>query len=683
MTRHLVPCLFLGCLIASALTAQDSPTIETAPDPTTPTTSPAGSAMSTLFSPARAPKRKTMGLLQRSFLDLADQGDQELEVAIVVDGTDSMTSELAGVRQSIHQMLADLRRYRNNDVRAAIVVYRDAGSPSGEIVIPSKQFTADDELIAKAVEALSPESGAPFFHELPDLGIHAAITELEWSDDASISKWILMFGDAPPYAAAFKDPKNKAFRRFDTPLLVALAKSKNIRVNCVLCTSNQNVSRSYDTAINQTRTFFGALAQGTDGLMLDMSYPEIRTAMIDAGKQPDVALAAIQPIAAIDLAAVRRDNLAASPHSDPVRIAVLPHLPLNQMTFDASNQAVQVSTALRSQLASVAGVQVASPRDIKSQLRRLRAEGLSDTQAIRGLSSRLGVDYVVWGSLASDQATFQTTTYHRDNGQHAIPIRLAKNGGDVAYALVKASSAQAPDDVALAQLVSRMTAQKSALTAPMSKDAATNSHLLRALESLDQALQYESGSEDSVQLLQEADLASQNAINADKKNAIAHWLQSNVAYNQASRLFQTGQRDAASKRMDQMRSSLGRAMQFRESIANPSLITEIEADYYLLESREPDKAAQQYLKMTADDQPLATQLRGHWMLAGLYAGDWGNAQLPIVDPAKAREHVVQIMANWPDSPEAELLKTWLRWDDTQEKTDFNFLPQVNAGLVGA
>ena len=83
---------------------------------------PAGAALTTIFSPSRAPKQKTMGLLQRSFLDLADQGDQELEVAIVVDGTDSMTTELAGVRRSIHQMLDDLRRVRNNEVRAAIVV---------------------------------------------------------------------------------------------------------------------------------------------------------------------------------------------------------------------------------------------------------------------------------------------------------------------------------------------------------------------------------------------------------------------------------------------------------------------------------------------------------------------------------------------------------------------------------
>jgi hypothetical protein len=149
---------------------------------------PAGSALSTIFSPARAPKRKTMGLLQRSFLDLATQGDLALEVAIVVDGTDSMTTELAGVRQRIGDMMEDLRRSRNNgEVRAAIVVYRDAGSPSGEVEIPLNKFTSDEVEIAKAVQSLRPESGAPFFHELPDLGLHRALTELPWSDDDQVT----------------------------------------------------------------------------------------------------------------------------------------------------------------------------------------------------------------------------------------------------------------------------------------------------------------------------------------------------------------------------------------------------------------------------------------------------------------------------------------------------------------
>ncbi len=276
-----------------------------------------------------------MGLLQRSFLDLADQGDQELELAIVVDGTDSMAAELAGVRESIGQMLDDLRRYRNNEVRVALVVYRDSGSPSGDVVIPLGKFTSDKESISKAVESLQPETGAPYFHELPDLGLHRALTELPWSADNQVTKWILMFGDAPPYAESYQDAKTpQAYRRFATPILVAIAKQKNIRINCVLCTSGDNVAEPYRQAVEETRAFMSAIAGGTDGLMLDLSYDDIRTAMIDAGRRPEVGLAKLQPISEIDLAAVRRDRAGSEASAKTVKLAVIPHMPLNQISFD-------------------------------------------------------------------------------------------------------------------------------------------------------------------------------------------------------------------------------------------------------------------------------------------------------------------------------------------------------------
>ena len=82
--------------------------------------------------------------------------------------------------------------------------------------------------------------------------------------------------------------------------------------------------------------------------------------------------------------------------------------------------------------------------------------------------------------------------------------------------------------------------------------------------------------------------------------------------------------------------------------------------------------------MTASDQPLQTQLRGHWMLSGIRAGDWGLAEQSSVDLNESRRHVIQILSNWPDSPEASLLKQWLRWDDTKGETEFNFMPAVHA-----
>ena len=247
---------------------------------------------------------------------------------------------------------------------------------------------------------------------------------------------------------------------------------------------------------------------------------------------------------------------------------------------------------------------------------------------------------------------------------------------------MQASAKNSPDDQALAYLIKNMESIQAALTTPMSANESTNDNLLTAMEALEQALAFESGSQESIELLETADQSSQDARSAEPKNAIAHWLQANIAYNQASRLYSLGQDEAAKKKMNAMRSSLSEAIKHRQTIASESLVTEIEADYYLLVARDAEKAVARYTAMTELDQPMQSQLRGHWMLSGIRAGDWGTAEQSVVDPAEARRHLIEIMANWPTSPEAKLLKQWMRWDDTSEQTQFNYLPRVNAGLTG-
>lgn len=130
--------------------------------------------------------------------------------------------------------------------------------------------------------------------------------------------------------------------------------------------------------------------------------------------------------------------------------------------------------------------------------------------------------------------------------------------------------------------------------------------------------------------------------------------------------------------MNDMRSALGESIKYRKKLLLSGLKTEVEADYYLLMRREPEKAVERYARLTENFQPTASQLRGHWMLAGIHAGDWGTAGQSVVDPDKARYHITQVLANWPDSPESELLKRWLRWDETNQETEFNYLPIIHA-----
>ncbi|MEZ6117712.1 MAG: hypothetical protein R3C28_14230 [Pirellulaceae bacterium] len=55
-----------------------------------------------------------------------EDAQPKLEIAIVVDGTDSMAAALNGVRSAFSQMAEDLARYKDR-VSFQLVVYRDGG----------------------------------------------------------------------------------------------------------------------------------------------------------------------------------------------------------------------------------------------------------------------------------------------------------------------------------------------------------------------------------------------------------------------------------------------------------------------------------------------------------------------------------------------------------------------------
>ena len=205
----------------------------------------AGAAVDSIFNPQRAPAQKTMGLLQRSFLDLVESSEQDLQVALVIDGTDSMATDIEAVRGALRNMVSDLRQYKGDHVSFHVVVYRDTGAPSGEVTLPLKEFTSDVATLEGAFQKIVPEPGAPYFLELTDLGIHEALEKLNWSTADGVTRWLLLFGDAPPYDADFVDTEDTgARRRFDTDLLVNIAQRKGIQISCVLCTSRPEDRKS-------------------------------------------------------------------------------------------------------------------------------------------------------------------------------------------------------------------------------------------------------------------------------------------------------------------------------------------------------------------------------------------------------------------------------------------------------
>lgn len=648
---------------------------------------PAAAALRSIFSFAAAPPRKTMGLLQRSFLEVAQQTEEDLDIALVIDGTASMTEGIAGVRQAIGAMLEDLRRGRQGEVRVAVVAYRDSGSPSGPVQVLLDRFTADNDAITQALAGLRPEQGAPFFHEQPDAGIQAALDRLPWSENSSTTRWLFLFGDAPPYSENYASAEfPQAKRAYATDLLVALAARKEVQIHCVLCDTAGELDEVYQEALPETRAFMNALAAGTGGLMLDLSYPDIRKAIVAAGQRPRADYLPIDLISQDDLLRARKvtadspDEI--DPTTDEVRVAVLPHLPFPQMSFDPRDPATQVAAGLRHKLASLPRVRVSSPYDVERQFRRLRAAGLNESQQIRALASQLGVDYVVWGQRDPVAGSVVSAVYSGSNAEPLVQISHSGEVTQLASLMLNApTSDRRLDQLESPRRGGSAEVLQGHLRRSLARDPSTTREILASLEALQQLVGLLADDPASAALSDTAVKAAEAALKTEPTNGLAHWLLANAHFNRASAAQARHEPEAALAEMKKMKRSLTRAFRYRNEVDSQALSKEIAADHRLLIERDVARAIQAYQELAAD--PMATPLirrRAHWMLCGIYSGDWG-VPTELVDATAAREQAIAILAHWEDSSEAELLKRWLGWDPETDRTQHPFLPRSQGDLA--
>jgi tetratricopeptide (TPR) repeat protein len=659
-----------------------------------------GKALSTLFNPGCAPNQKTMGLLQRSFLDLVEESRPKLQIALVVDGTTSMGAELESVRKSIAAMMGDLELYKANSISYQLVIYRDAGSPSGEVQLPldaaKGAFVDDRDALVAAVSKVEAESGAPYFPELIDAGLHAALTQLAWSTDDDTSRWIFLFGDAPPFDESFEEPQNQAARRFGAGALISLAMEKGVRINCILCKSRPEDQAAYEKVLPQTRDFMNDLSSKTEGLMLDLSYADIRAAVEKAAPARRVSYEKVGAISRDEVEALRKQADASKSVFSAgrrVRIAVLPHLPLDNMSFAPASEAVQLATELRMRLRGVPGVEFKDPITVQQRFEMLTRQGLEGDALLQMLATALNVDFVIWGGVdrTGGAIVANSAVYDRATGRRLSQAQAATNdsvkpeqlGGMLASKLVDANLAATADQRLKAVFTSFAQDQdrRAALIIPVAGGEAYTP-LLEGKEALEQALAYPVGRPEAVELLATAAEALSKAAAADEENPLPHFLLASCLYNQARAEQDAGDVEGARKTMRQFAQQLREAYRHRGNRKDAALTAEIEADFALLIRGNAADAVKRYEALLAEDPSadVESARRAHWMLAGIFSGDWG-VDKSVVDRSKARDHLKQLLALWPDSHEATLIKQALRWDDAKGRTRFEHVPKENGELT--
>jgi hypothetical protein len=224
------------------------------------------------------------------------------------------------------------------------------------------------------------------------------------------------------------------------------------------------------------------------------------------------------------------------------------------------------------------------------------------------------------------------------------------------------------------------TAQTAVVKAVAASDGA-RTKLLEGFEALEKALEYPLGDPAGDQLLAQARQALDEAVKQDLSNPLAELLLANCCYNQYQSALRADQTEEAEAHRGQFEGALRKAYLFRDESSDFAYLKqEVEADYALLIEKDYAEAIRIYEQLAngIEDTPLHTAVRAHWMLAGIYAGDWGIAQdaAELVDGSKSRAHLIQILAHWENSNEAKFIRKNIRWDDETGRSDFEFFPQT-------
>ena len=656
-------------------------------------TASAGNALNSIFDVMRAPPAKSMGLLQGNFLD-AIKSDGALQVALVIDTTESMADQLVAIRENLPKMVDDLRKLTDGKIEIAIVTYSDAGNESTGVNRLTQAFIADTLAIKAVISQLKTQSGAPYFPESVDLGLHHALHELPWSEDPNVTRWIMLFSDAPPYDSAFADTETKAKRLYENEVLIDTANQKNINIHCLLCNSREKEKDAFETMLENTRAFMSRVSTETGGLMLDMSYADVRQQLREKASRVKTESVRIGFITQQEIEAARASVGPAVVNRERLKIAVLPMMSLDQISFFHEKPEVQLATELRQLFKLAPEIRTVNPRQIETELKRIKSEGLPVEQWGQALCYRLRADIVLTGrmSVSGDQSRVVVQPFARNASQPPGTIQVTAKSIDLAKQLIGQIGSIRSNSAEYAQFAARMKnlsdeqkIDQSDIGVLAGMDAESKSLFLSGYEALEQALGYSLGDANGKSLLDVAEGKLVDFLNLHPRQPFVHALLASCRYNQAKALETMGFMDDMKAKFAESIDSIKQAYQLRGQLLDGLARLEIEGDYNLMVRQEYQSAIEKYNDLLSQNEtsPLNRALRAHWMIAGIRAGDWqGNKpDQSVVDLEQARQHLIQILAFWPESVEAQKIKKSLHWDGRKDKSRTPYFPKEGDVLV--
>jgi len=135
-----------------------------------------------------------------------------VDLAFILDTTGSMSEEIASVKSTI-QKVAKTLQSNQLQVRVGMIEYKDRTDP---FVTKTYAFTSDLAAFSAKIANIEAGGGGDMPEDM-NAGVHAALSELEWSSRA-VARMAFVIADAPPHLDYPNDPdyavemKNAAHR---------------------------------------------------------------------------------------------------------------------------------------------------------------------------------------------------------------------------------------------------------------------------------------------------------------------------------------------------------------------------------------------------------------------------------------------------------------------------------------
>lgn len=643
------------------------------------------------------------GYYQRTFLDVHEFKGR-IEIAFVIDATISMEEEIESLKEKLGLLVGMIRENVTragkdvHELSVAVVVYYDLNtfSPPANPQVPNEPAAVRlvtprfidvegnkaglnqvlDSIRSIGVYEGKGAGGKSDFPEQVDRGLYRAMTELDWTSpeaagqNGEVTRLIILAGDAPPHPDTATGGALPP-RKYSDIELINLAQKKGITIHSVLCETAREwkIDPKTQPDLRRWREFTDSLARGTKGKVLDLDQDDtIDTITKDADTNVP-ALQAMKEITWEDLkAALNRQN---------VRIVVLPPVPLAKMTFDTKNAEVDLSVKMITSLGQFPGISRPPLCDVERDWGAARSDEAPSTDEFKILqrfAQRSGANFVLHGSVEQGVAgvanRFRGQVYEIQNGKLSQPRELAPAAANTPQQLAREALLKLAEAVPGSETVPGF--QRIALLKDRLDYDPPAADVQEGELNLQKAMQYDAKDAKGRKLIEQAQVSLQKTVEVNPNDAWALFLLANCHFNLEGRQSVT-----AGKLLTQ-------AYESRERLKNPAQKLEVQADYALLVANDPAKAVEIYEEMartSAEGRPQSA-LRALWMLSGIYLGDWGvraydgnrkNAAQRIINVDKARNCILTMLLNWPESPEAKY------YDARVDKSQMPVEPQEPGG----